>query len=125
MATLSVAIAPRGSARRKLSNKIVKGIRHCFGSAKVKLVDRNEGANPPRRCESGIGEYALQASSLLQYERQVATRCHNDPAKTHGVHATGLVETRDRIEAIALKIRGVIEEPDLRVFRPKAIEVPG
>ena len=52
-------------------------------------------------------------------------RLHENPAQGDSVHETRFVEARDRTQAIALKIRGVIEEPHGRVFQRKPIEMPG
>ena len=38
---------------------------------------------------------------------------------------TGFVQFRDRIEAVALKIGGMVEQADLRILRPEAVEMPG
>src|SRR5712671_2331148 len=77
--------SPRGasfSARTELSDQMVDDARHGHGDTEVEFVDGDEGTNSSRRRESRVGEYALQASGLLQYQRQVAVWRHDDPAKT-------------------------------------------
>jgi len=98
---------------------------HCQRGAEVEFVDGNESADPACRRESCVGEYALQASGLLQNQRQIIVRRHNDPTKADGIHVTGFIETCDRmIETVTLEIGGVIQKPDIRFSRPKTIEVP-
>ena len=67
----------------------------------------------------------MQPTGLLQNQRAVAVRRHDDPAEADRIHATGLVQAGNGIETIALKIGRMIEEPDFRAFRGEAIEVPG
>jgi hypothetical protein len=39
---------------------------HCRGGTEVEFVDGNEHADPTSWRESGVGEYALEATGLLQ-----------------------------------------------------------
>jgi len=98
--------------------------RHGHGCCEVEFVDGDEGADSARRGESRVAEDALQPAGLLQYQREIAVRLHDNPAKCDGIHLTGLIETIHRIEAIPLKICSMIGDPYGRVFRGKAIEVP-
>ena len=125
LARSAIVIEARSSTRGKLSDQMVDCARHGRGCREVEFVDGNEGADSARRRESRVAEDALQPAGLLQYQREIAVRLHDNPAKRDGIHLTGLVETIHRIEAIALKICSMIGDPYSRVFRGKAIEVPG
>ena len=103
---------------------MIDDARHGRGGTEIEFIDGGESTNSPGRRKGRVTEYTLQTSGLLQYQRHVAVRLHDDPAKADGIHVTGLVDTRDGSEAVALKIRGMVEEPDFSAFRPKAIQMP-
>ena len=57
--------------------------------------------NSARRREGDVRKDALQPARLLQDERAVALRFHDDPGEAHGVHMPGFVHPEHGVEAVA------------------------
>src|SRR5271166_1256024 len=118
------AAAPRALPGRKLGDKVVHDLAHGVAEVEIERVDRGHDADVAGRREGDAGENPLQAAGLLQNQRTVALRRHDDPGEPHRVHAARFVHAEHGIESVAPEIGGVIDEPLGGPLVREAVEMP-